>query len=88
MENTVQATQETEEQTVNVEEIRAQIRALNKGIVVDILEIENSSERDSYITIKTKILSHINDTPSFGDVKLRFPRQAVSKLKGMLGKVD
>jgi len=77
---------ESEDNTV--EAMRLAMRLLNKGVVVQIVDVGTVSETDSLCVVKLQMLTDVGNMPMFGNIKLRLSKMAVTKLKKELARID
>ena len=71
-----------------IEKMKAQVKLLHQGFVVFIKEVKDSREGSSHVTVKVTLLSEINKMSVFGDIELKFAKQAIPRLKQQLSKVS
>lgn len=56
-------------------------KILHNGVIVHIIQIDNITSEENYALVHARIMVNAGVTPTFGDIKLKMSKQALSKLK-------
>jgi len=65
---------------ISAESMRLQLKMLNKGIVVHVIDVQDTNESSDLVVVKLQILTEVGHMSTFGNVKLRLAKQAAGKL--------
>ena len=71
-----------------IEKMKNQVKLLHEGFIVYIKDVKDSKEDPNHVTVKVTLLSKVNTMSVFGDIELRFAKQAIPMLKQQLSKVS
>jgi len=71
-----------------IEKMKNQVKLLHEGFIVYIKDVKDSKEDSNHVTVKVTLLSKVNTMSVFGDIELRFTKQAIPMLKQQLSKVS
>lgn len=71
-----------------LEELKQQVKMLNSGIMVHIVDVLQADDANNLVVVKARLMASFNKIPAFGEVKLRFAKQALHKLKSEISKIS
>ena len=70
-----------------VADIRKQITALSKGVIVNATDTKSCDESSNLVILKLTSYTDIENIPVFSDIKLKIPKSLVGKIKKLLGDI-
>lgn len=87
-ESEIQPEEYSSEEKLLIEAMRNQVKILHEGFAVNVIDVVRCEDRESHIVLKVTLNSNVNRMPVFGDVRIRFAKQAIRKLQSELAKVS